>query len=35
MTQDTIDTSRHNLITEILTDLHSDINTDTLTKPQA
>ena len=34
MTQDTTDTSRHNLITEILTDLPSDINTDILTEPQ-
>jgi len=34
MTQDTTDMSRHNLITEILTDLPSDINTDILTKPQ-
>ena len=34
MTQDTTDMSRHNVITEILTDLPSDINTDMLTKPQ-
>jgi len=34
MTQDTTDTSRHNLMTEILTYLPSDINSDILTKPQ-